>query len=119
MSRSTKTARSRSSARTGSGRTPQPAPAAPPATPPRAPSPLLRELVGIALLLLAVFVGLFRARPNIEPGDQAPVVALAQLMETLPEHRERRDWEHTLRLHLYKIYYLPSHSFTTIRFHQV
>ncbi len=26
-------------------------------------------------VLLAVFVGLFRARPNVEAGDQAPVVA--------------------------------------------
>src|SRR5687768_10421212 len=69
LSRSTKTARSRSSARTGSGKTPQPAPAAPPAMPPRPPSPLRRELVGIALLLLAVFVAGALAMPADATGS--------------------------------------------------
>jgi hypothetical protein len=35
----------------------------------------VRSAYYMVKVLLAVFVGLFRARPNVEPGDQAPVVA--------------------------------------------
>jgi hypothetical protein len=33
-------------------------------------------------------------------NDQAPVVALAQLLETFPSHADAADWTRTLRLHL-------------------
>jgi hypothetical protein len=33
-------------------------------------------------------------------NDQAPVVALAQLVETFPAHADRRAWERALRAHL-------------------
>ena len=35
----------------------------------------MRSAYYMVKVLLAVFVGLFRARPNVEAGDQAPVVA--------------------------------------------
>jgi len=33
-------------------------------------------------------------------NDQAPIVALAQLIETFPAHADRADWGNTIRLHL-------------------
>src|SRR5687767_11004750 len=67
LSRSTKTARSRSSGRTESAKVGPLPPTA--STPARPPSPLRRELLGIALLLLAVFVAGALALPTETTGS--------------------------------------------------
>ena len=60
--------------------------------------------VGTALPLAGFFFG-DTARDTLfhqfhRGNDQAPIVALAQLVETFPQHDARASWERALRLHL-------------------